>query len=74
MGRLATKTTREVAYWRLAPAQSALSVQEYLAKNGITIVPHPYSSYLAPYDFFLSFPFSLSLSRTQVNTEGKMIL
>lgn len=37
-----------------APAHTALSVQQYCAKNGVTVIPHPpYSPDLAPCDFFL---------------------
>ena len=39
-----------------APAHTALSVQQFLAKNNMTVIPHPpYSSDLVPYDF-LMFP------------------
>ena len=37
-----------------APAHTALSVQQFLAKNNMTVIPHPpYSPNLAPCDFFL---------------------
>jgi len=37
-----------------APAHTALSVQQFLAKNNMTVIPHPpYSPDLAPCDFFL---------------------
>jgi len=37
-----------------APADTALSVQQFLAKNNMTVIPHPpYSPNLAPCDFFL---------------------
>ena len=37
-----------------APAHMALSVQQFLAKNNMTVIPHPpYSPDLAPCDFFL---------------------
>jgi hypothetical protein len=37
-----------------APARTALSIQEFLAEKKIPVVPHPpYSSDLAPCDFFL---------------------
>jgi len=37
-----------------APAHTALSVQQFLAKNNMTIIPHPpYPPNLAPCDFFL---------------------
>jgi len=37
-----------------APAHTALSVQQFLAKNNMTVIPHPPSSPdLAPCDFFL---------------------
>ena len=37
-----------------APAHTALSVQQSLAKNNMTVIPHPpYSPDLAPHDFFL---------------------
>ena len=37
-----------------APANMALSVQQFLAKNNMTVIPHPpYSPDLAPCDFFL---------------------
>jgi len=37
-----------------APAHTALRVQQFLAKNNITVIPHPpYSPDLAPCDFFL---------------------
>ena len=37
-----------------APAHTALSVQQFLAKNNMTVVHHPpYSPDLAPCDFFL---------------------
>lgn len=37
-----------------APAHAALSVRQFLAKNGMTPLPHaPYSPDLAPCDFFL---------------------
>ena len=37
-----------------APAQTALSVQQFLAKNNMTVISHPpYSPDLAPCDFFL---------------------
>jgi len=40
-----------------APAHTALSVQQFLAKNNMTVIPHPpYSPDLAPCDFFV-FPF-----------------
>ncbi|PNF22069.1 hypothetical protein B7P43_G09301 [Cryptotermes secundus] len=36
-----------------APAHTALSVRQFLTKNGMTPVPHPpYSPDLAPCDFF----------------------
>jgi len=36
------------------PAHTALSVQQFLAKNNMTVIPHPrYSPNLAPCDFFL---------------------
>ena len=36
------------------PARTALSVQQFLAKNNIKVIPHPpYSPDLAPRDFFL---------------------
>ena len=37
-----------------APAHMALSVQQFLAKNNMTVIPHPpYSPDLVPCDFFL---------------------
>ena len=37
-----------------APAHMVLSVQQFLAKNNMTIIPHPsYSPNLAPCDFIL---------------------
>lgn len=37
-----------------APAHTSLSVQQFLTKNNMAIVPHPsYSPNLAPCDFFL---------------------
>jgi len=37
-----------------APAHTALSVQQFLAKNNMTVIPHPpYSPDLAPCNFFL---------------------
>jgi len=37
-----------------APAHMAWSVQQFLAKNNMTVIPHPpYSPDLAPCDFFL---------------------
>jgi len=37
-----------------APAHTALSVQQFLAKNNMTVIHHPpYSPDLAPCDFFL---------------------
>ena len=40
-------------WFRSAPAHTALSVQQFLTKNGMTPVPYPaYSSSLAPAAFF----------------------
>ncbi|PNF44125.1 hypothetical protein B7P43_G03186, partial [Cryptotermes secundus] len=40
-----------------APAHTALSVRQFLTKNGMTPVPHPpYSPDHAPCDFFFLFP------------------
>ena len=37
-----------------APAHMALSVQQFLAKNNMTVIPHPpYSLDVVPCDFFL---------------------
>jgi len=37
-----------------APAHTALSVQQFFVKNNMTVIPHPpYSTDLAPCDFFL---------------------
>jgi len=37
-----------------APAHMALSVQQFLARNNMTVIPHPpHSLDLAPCDFFL---------------------
>jgi len=37
-----------------ASAHTALNVQQFLAKNNMTVIPHPpYSPDLAPCDFFL---------------------
>ena len=39
------------------PAHTVLSVQQFMTKNRMTLVPHPpYSSDLAPRDFFCLFP------------------
>ncbi|KDR06784.1 hypothetical protein L798_04043, partial [Zootermopsis nevadensis] len=37
-----------------APAHTALKVRQFLASNTMAVIPHPpYSSDLAPCDFFL---------------------
>ncbi len=47
-------------------AHTALSVQQFLAKSNMTVIPHsPYSPDLAPFDFFL-------FSRMKCQMKGKL--
>jgi hypothetical protein len=51
-----------------APARSAFSVGEFLAKNNTILVPHPpYSPDFAPCDFFLSPKLKMALKGTRFN-------
>jgi histone-lysine N-methyltransferase SETMAR len=51
-----------------APAHSALSVGELLAKNSMILVPHPpYSPDFAPYDSFLSPKLKMALKGMRFN-------
>ncbi|UYV70835.1 hypothetical protein LAZ67_8000785 [Cordylochernes scorpioides] len=58
-GRPLTSTTdRKIGQWKLlhdnGPAHRAIIVQDYLAKHSVSVLPHPpYSSDIAPCDFFL---------------------
>jgi len=58
-----------------APAHTAFSVQQFLAKHNMTVIPHPpYSSDLAPCDFFLFPHMKGQMKGKYFSDVGKMLV